>query len=154
QPHPARRKTCRPAVSTADQIRPCAQSQDRQGARAAISADHLGAGRRGDRMRRREFITLIGSAAASWPVAARAQQSAMPVIGYLDSGGPSMASVQPTAFRRGLAEAGFTEGRNVAIEFRVAERYDQLPALAQELARLRVAVIFAASTANAAQAAK
>jgi len=103
-------------------------------------------------MRRREFIAGLGSAAA-WPVAARAQQAAMPVIGYLDGGGPPTA-LSLAAFREGLNEFGYVEGRNLAIEFRVADQYDRLPALALELARLRVAVIVAATSSNSVRAAK
>jgi putative ABC transport system substrate-binding protein len=94
-------------------------------------------------IRRREFITLLGGAAIA-PVAAKAQQSAMPVIGYLDSKPAAPSSEQVAGFRQGLIEAGFAEGRNVAIEFKWAEdQRDRLPALAADLVRRRVAVIVA-----------
>jgi putative tryptophan/tyrosine transport system substrate-binding protein len=96
-------------------------------------------------MRRREFLSLIGGAMTAWPLAARAQQPPMPVIGFLSSRSPGESAGVVAAFRQGLRDAGFVEGRNLAIAFRWADgRYDSLPALAAELVDLRVALIFAA----------
>ncbi len=98
-------------------------------------------------MRRREFITLVGGSVAAWPLTVRAQQPAMPVIGFLSLGSREADTHRMNALRRGLAEIGYVEGQNVAIEYRGAQyQYDRLPALAVDLVSRQVAVIVVVST--------
>jgi putative ABC transport system substrate-binding protein len=98
-------------------------------------------------MRRREFISLLGGAAATWPLAVRAQQPTMPVIGYLGPGSAESDAFRVTAFRQGLNESGYVDGQNVTIDYRWAEdQHDRLPAMADDLVQHRVTMIVATST--------
>ena len=106
-------------------------------------------------IRRRELIAAIGGAAAMWPLAARAQQSAMPVVGFVSGMSFSASERQAAAFRKGLSETGYLEGQNVAVEYHwLNGQYDQLPSLMAELVRRRVAVIATPGSHPAALAAK
>src|SRR5215212_3016081 len=106
-------------------------------------------------MRRREFLGLLGSTVAGWPVAARAQQAAMPVIGFLHSASASTFAEHIPAFHKGLSESGYVDGQNVSVEYRWAEGHNEaLPALAADMVRRRVAVIVTPISTPATLAAK
>src|SRR5262249_11746618 len=142
--------------STTYQVRVGDQPQGRKGARPHSATVTARPRRRGDRVKRREFITLIGSAAIVWARAARAQQPAtMPVVGFLSGRSSAEGAYAVAAFHRGLEALGYVEGDNVAIEYRWADgAYDRLPALAAELVRRRVTVIAATGSHLSGLAAK
>src|SRR5258705_3731728 len=154
RPHPQRRQSRRSAGLGADQVRVRAQSQDRQDTRPRNTREPTRLCRRGDRMKRREFMMLAGGTAAAWPLATRAQKpQKMPRIGYLGAG---ILAVKPNprdAFMQGLRELGYVEGQTYTLVERYADgRQERLPELAVELVRLEVDVLVA-PTSGAAKAA-
>src|SRR5262249_2937125 len=145
---------CRPAGAGTDEVRVGHQSQDREGARPPNSRQAARAGRRGDRMTRREFISLLGGAAA-WPLVARAQQTKLPTIGDLGAATLPSEGQRMAAFVQRWRELGWIEGRTVVIDYRWAEgRSERTAEIAAEFVRLKVDVIFATATEPALAAKK
>ena len=144
--HPQGREASRPAGAGSDQVRVGDQPQDREGSWPRNPPDTASPRRRGDRMRRREFIA--GLRCDGWPVRAHAQQPAMPIVGFVTNRSAEASVRQAAAFRKGLNETGYVEGQSVIVEYHWLDgQYDRLPALMADLERRRVAVI--ATFANA-----
>src|SRR5262249_18759732 len=138
---PEGRQARRPARGAADQVRAGDQSQDREDTRYRGATYAARPRRRGDRVRRREFITLLGGIAAAWPLAARAQQS-VPVVAFINAGSPDASGFRTAAFQKGLSESGYIEGQNVRVEYHwFRGQYDRLPALMADIVSRRVTVI-------------
>src|SRR5262249_6315523 len=143
--HSARRQTCRTSSRAIHQIRIRHQSANRKNLRPANPAHAVRPRRRGDRVKRRDFFTLLGGAVAAWPLAARGQQpEKTPVVGFLSSESRSAFGHRLEGFHRSLAEAGYVEGKNVIVEYRWAEgQYGRVPGLADDLVHKKVSVIVA-----------
>src|SRR5262249_55039974 len=153
-----RQQASRPTCRAGEQICSCHQPQDCQGTRPQRAADSARGCRRGDRVsrriERREFVALLGGAAAAWPLAARTQQPTPPVIGFLEIRSPETITERLRAIRQGLKETGYVEGENIAIDYRWAEQMERLPELAAQLVRRQVAVIVTTAGFATALAAK
>src|SRR5262249_30113180 len=145
------RKARRSSNSSTDQVPAGHQPQDSKGARPHSAGHVARARRRGDRMsNRRAVITLLGGAVVTWPVAARAQQPAMPVIGFITGGSLTALHQQVAGFREGIKETGYVEGQNVTVELRSAEgQLDRFPSLVSDLVHRAVAVLVVSSTPGA-----
>src|SRR5262249_26009670 len=147
--NPQRGEAGRLAGRAADQIRVADQPANGQGAWPRSATDVTRPRRRGDRVKRRQFITLLGGAAA-WPLTVRAQQPAMPVIGYFSGRSPEAEAPIRVPFLKALEGSGFAVERNIAIEYRFAEGQDErLPVLAAELVRRQVAMLVATDRPSA-----
>src|SRR5262249_3647608 len=153
--HPQGREVPRSAGAESDQVRANDQPEDCEGAGPRHTGHRARPCRRGDRMRRRKFITLLGGAAVAWPLAARTQDRTVPLIRFLNSASRSPFGWLVDAFRQGLRKGGYVEGRNVRIEYRWAEgQFARLPELATDLVHRRVSLIVAAGGTVSARAAK